>query len=225
MPTEPAERLERATVLPSTLHAAVCTGHPTVLHAVALDRAERRAGVRVSHVELPGKRFTTARIARVTGDVSWWVFVIARLAAEMNSFGLPRRYADYSSEPIFGVGLGHTDFGWTAYEPLTDQPPSLVTDFFYSTNVVSSIAAVALAVTVTAAVVEAVAVGRWPAGVATILTPIAGAGVILTALHYRSGFAGGLQLNPTVMFGLVLLGVAIREVWSRAWAPRRTRKR
>ncbi|OBB10314.1 hypothetical protein A5761_28020 [Mycolicibacterium setense] len=170
----------------------------------------------MSHVELTGKRFTTARVARATGATSWWVFVVARLMAEMNSFGLPRRYADYGSESIFGVGLGHSDSGWTAYEPLTD--------FFYSVNLVSSVAVFSLAVTVIAAVVEAVAVGRWSAGVATILTPIAGAGIILTALYYRSGFADGLQLNLTVVFALVLLGVAIREVWSRAWAPRWTRK-
>lgn len=178
----------------------------------------------MSHVELGGKRFTTARIARVTAAGAWWVFVVARLMAEMNSFGLPRRYADYSSESIFGVGLGHSDSGWTAYEPLTDQSSSPVTDFFYSVNLVSSVAVFSLAVTVIAAVVEAVAVGRWPAGVATILTPVAGAGIILTALYYRSGFAGGLQLNLTMAFVLVLLGVAIREVWSRAWAPRWTRR-
>ena len=91
-------------------------------------------------------------------------------------------------------------------------------------NLVSSVAVFALVVTVIVAVVEAVAVGRWPAGVATILTPVAGAGVILTALYYRSGFAGGPQPSLTVVFVLVLLGVAIRETWSRVWAPRWTRK-
>ncbi|QRY48481.1 hypothetical protein JVX93_07700 [Mycolicibacterium boenickei] len=176
----------------------------------------------MSLVELPGRRFVTARAARIVGDSSWWVFVVARLMAEMNSFGLPRRYADYD-ESIFGVGLGRSDFGWTAYEPLTDQP-SPITDFFYSLNLVSSVTVVALAVTVIAAVVEAFAVSRWPAGVATILTPVAGAGVILAALFYRSGFAGGLQLNLGVVLALVLLGVAIRETWSRAWAPRPQRE-
>jgi len=80
----------------------------------------------MSCVELHGRRFVTARIAHVTGAVSWWVFVVARLMTEMNSapmnFGLPRRYADYD-ESIFGVGLGHKDFGWTAYEPLTAIRP------------------------------------------------------------------------------------------------------
>ncbi|WP_235654181.1 hypothetical protein [Mycolicibacterium houstonense] len=154
----------------------------------------------------------------MVGDSAWWAFVVGGLVAETNSFGFPRRYADYRSESIFGVGLGHSDFGWTAYEPLTDRTSSPMLDFFYSVNAVLSIAAAALAATVIAAVVDAVAVGRWPAGVATILAPIAGAGVIVTALHYRSG------MDLTVVFVLVLLGVAIREAWSRVWAPRPQRE-
>lgn len=210
-------------MLPAAVCAAVRARDPAVLHATAADRSERATGDRVKPAELSGRRFVTARVARIVGDSSWWVFVVARLMAEMNSFGIPRRYADYD-EAIFGVGLGHSDFGWTAYEPLTDQAPSPATDFFYSVNLVSSVAVFALVVTVIVAVVEAVAVGRWPAGVATILTPVAGAGVILTALYYRSGLAGGPQPSPTVVFVLVLLGVAIRETWSRVWAPRWTRK-
>ena len=151
------------------------------------------------------------------------VFVVARLMAEMNTAamfsGLPRRYADYG-DSIFGVGLGHKDFGWTAYGPLTNYPPSPVNDPFFVANVISTAAVVALAITVIAAVVEAVLGRRWPAGVATILTPVAGAGIILTALYYRSPFTSGIQLNLLLVLVLVLLGVAVREVWSRVWAPR-----
>lgn len=174
----------------------------------------------MSLVELTGRRYLVARVARAAGGGAWLVFVVGVLMAEMNSFGLPRRYADYSSESIFGVGLGHSDFGWVGYEPLTDEPPSPVTDFFYSANLVASVAAVALAVTVIAAVVEAVTMGRWPAGIATIVTPVFGAALILTALHYRSGSVDGLQLNLILVFALVLIGVAARELWSRVFAPR-----
>ncbi|BBY98201.1 hypothetical protein AWC04_12770 [Mycolicibacterium fallax] len=170
----------------------------------------------MSLVELAGRRYLVARAARVTGDASWWVFVVGVLIAEIYSFGLPRRYADYE-ESIFGVGLGQSDFGWTAYQPLTDQP-SPVIDFFYSANAVASAAAFALVLTMIAAVVEAVAVGRWPVGVAGILAPVAGAGIILATLHYRHGL--DLWLNLTVVFVLVLVGVAVREVWVRGWAPR-----
>ncbi|MFL0289174.1 hypothetical protein ACJH6H_28455 [Mycobacterium sp. SMC-21] len=180
----------------------------------------------MSCVELHGRRFVTARIAHVTGAVSWWVFVVARLMTEMNSapmnFGLPRRYADYD-ESIFGVGLGHKDFGWTAYEPLTGHPPSSLNDGFFIMNVLSTVAVVALAITAIAAVVEAISVARWPAGIVTILAPITGAAIILSALHYGTGFGGGLKLSLLVVFALVLVGIAIREVWSRVWAPRPTR--
>lgn len=177
----------------------------------------------MSCVELHGRRFVTARIAHGTGAVSWWVFVVARLMAEMNSVdsGLPRRYADYN-ESLFGVGLGHNDFDWTAYEPLT-HPPSPLNDVFFTANVIAGIAVVALAITAIAAVVEAISVARWPAGIATILAPITGAAVILTALYYGTGFGGGLQLNLPIVFTLVLVGIAIREMWSRVWAPRPTR--
>jgi heme/copper-type cytochrome/quinol oxidase subunit 1 len=172
----------------------------------------------MNRVELLGRRFVTARIAHVTGAVSWWVFVVARLMTEMNSAalnsGLPRRYADYD-ESIFGVGLGHNDFGWTAYQPLNDV--------FFIVNVIASIAVAALAITAIAAVVEAISVARWPTGIATILAPITGAAIILTALYYGTGFGGCLRLNLLIVFALVLLGVAIREVWSRVGAPRPTR--
>lgn len=180
----------------------------------------------MSRVEIRGRRFVTARIAHVTGAVSWWVFVVARLMTEMNSAalnsGLPRRYADYD-ESIFGVGLGHNDFGWTAYEPLTNHPPSPLNDVFFIANAMASVAVVALAMTAIAAVVEAISVARWPAGIATILAPVIGAAVILTALYYGIGFGRGLHLNLLIVFALILLGIAIREVWSRVWAPRPTR--
>jgi heme/copper-type cytochrome/quinol oxidase subunit 1 len=119
--------------------------------------------------------------------------------------------------------LGHNDFGWTAYEPLTNHPSSPLNDVFFTSNVIASVAVVALAITAIAAVVEAISVARWPAGIATILAPITGAAVILTALYYGTGFGGGLRLNLLIVFALVLLGVAIREVWSRVLAPRPTR--
>ena len=116
----------------------------------------------------------------------------------------------------------HKDFGWTAYEPLTGHPPAL-SDGFFIVNVIASVAVVALAITTIAAVVEAVSVARWPAGIATILTPVTGAVIILSALYYGTGFGGGLKLDLLIVFALVLAGVAIREVWSRVWAPRPTR--
>lgn len=138
--------------------------------------------------------------------------------------GMPRRYADYSADSIFGSGLGQADYGWTAYEPLTDRPPSALADPFYSANIIVTVSVAALAVTVIAALVEAVLGRRWLSGAGTVLAPIIGAAIILTALYERAGFLGGGQLDlpPLLVFLLVLLGVAAREVWSRALAPRLT---
>lgn len=176
----------------------------------------------MSAAEPSAWRFHTARLSHVTGHVSWWVFVVARLMSDLGLMvgGMPRRYADYTADSIFGSGLGQTDYGWTAYVPLTDQPTSPPTDYFSTANIIATVTVVAVAVTVIAAVAEAIAAGRWPAGVLTILAPIAGAAIVLTALYARTGLAGDLQLNLVTVFVLVLLGVMVREVWSRVWAPR-----
>jgi hypothetical protein len=167
------------------------------------------------------ERQRIARIACVTGHVSWGTFVVGRLMVEMNTVdGLPRCHAD----TLFGTGLGHFDsgHGWTAYTPLTEG--SMVSHSFTSTNIIATVTAFALGATVTAAAVEAVAAGRWPAGIGTILAPVAAAAIIITALHCGSTYSGGLQLNPILVFVLVLAGVAMREVWSRGFAPHLQRK-
>lgn len=211
-------------MLPTTLCAAVRARDSAVLHATAADRAERTAGDRMSRVELSGGSLLTSRIAQVTGHVSWWVFVVGRLMSELGltmGGGMPRRYADYSADSIFGSGLGQADSGWTAYEPLTNQPPGL-SDPFYAANIISTVAVAALVVTVIAAMVEAALGRRWLIGAGTVLAPVIGAAIILSALYERAGFLGGgdLELPPLLVFLLVLLGVAIREVWSRVLQPR-----
>ncbi|MGV0593627.1 hypothetical protein [Mycolicibacterium porcinum] len=171
------------------------------------------------------RRLLTARISRVTGHASWWVFVVARLMSELGltmGGGMPRRYADFTDDSLFGSGLGHQDYGWTAYTPLTDHPPSALADPFFAANMMAAIAVAALAVTVVAALVEAVAERRWLMGAGTLLAPILGAAIILTALYERAGFLGGGHFNlpPLLVFVLVLIGVAVREVWSRVVSPR-----
>ncbi len=73
--------------------------------------------------------------------------------------------------------------------------------------------------TVLAAVVEAVAVGQVAGRRRNDSHAGRVGGIILTALYYRVDSQAGCSLNLTMAFVLVLLGVAIREVWSRAWAP------
>lgn len=154
-------------------------------------------------------RLRRVRVARVVGHVSWWVFVVARLMSDwgLATGGMPRRYADY---------------GWSAYEPLTDRPPSGISEHFFNTNVIATVAVAALAATVIAAVVEAILCRRWLLGAGTVLAPVTGAAIILTALYERAGYLGGGQLHLPLLtvFMLVLLGVAVREVWSRGVVPR-----
>lgn len=169
-------------------------------------------------------RIRRMRVARAVGHVSWWLFVVARLMSEpgWTMGGMPRRYADYSDGSLFGSGLGSADYGWTAYEPLTTRTPSAFADPFFAANIITTVMLIALAATVIAALVEAILGRRWRVGAATVLAPVIGAAIILTALYERSGFLGGghLDLPPLVVFVLVLFGVAVREVWSRAIAPR-----
>ncbi|MGC7224588.1 hypothetical protein RBA13_22795, partial [Mycobacteroides abscessus subsp. massiliense] len=129
--------------------------------------------------------------------VSWWVFVVARFMSELGltmGGGLPRRYADYGEGSIFGTGLGHGDFGWTAYEPLTDRPPSGLSDPLHAANIIATVSVAALAVTVIAALVEAILGRRWLLGAGTVIAPVTGAAIILTALYERAGYLGGGRL-------------------------------
>jgi|KBSSwiStaDraftv2_1062776.scaffolds.fasta_scaffold2648731_1 hypothetical protein len=53
--------------------------------------------------------------AALSGGSSWSVGL-----AEMISYGLPRRYGDYSSGSLFAP-LNQADRGTTAYTPLAEQ--------------------------------------------------------------------------------------------------------
>jgi hypothetical protein len=170
-------------------------------------------------------RLRDVGVARVVGHVSWWVFVVARLMSEPGltmGGAMPRRYADYSGGSFFGVGLGPVRPGWTTNEPLTDRSPAGLSDQFGNSNVIPIIAVIALAATIIAALAEAVIGQRWLVGAGTVLAPVIGAAIILTALYGRAGLPSGgdFDLPLLIVFVLVLLGVGVREVWSRV--PHRT---
>ncbi|OHU94627.1 hypothetical protein [Mycobacterium talmoniae] len=131
------------------------------------------------------------QVSRALGDVGWWVFIVGLLLGEPSAGApLPRRYAD----PAPGG--------------------------FYIANAVTAAAWLALVTVVIAAVVNAVLLRRWWFGVATAAAPILGAAIVLFALHERAGSVGGsLQLGPLPAALLVLVGIAVREVWSRAVVP------
>ncbi|GED96430.1 hypothetical protein [Gordonia crocea] len=153
-----------------------------------------------------------ARI-RIVGHVGWWVFVVACLfRRSVDGGGIPRRYADY---------LPAEDFGWTAYVPLTDSATGIPDDGFAALNTLATITVVALAVTVLAALAQAWLGRDWPTGAITVVTPLLGGYAVLVAGH---GGVGGHRFSWWILFGLALLGVAIREVWSRGFAPSAARR-
>lgn len=150
------------------------------------------------------------RAIRAVGHVSWWVFVVGAVIAQL------------TSNTLWLWPGGSSSFGWTAYTPQTngvlyqgdygpvggDQPSS----------VVAVVALLALVVTIAAAVIEAYRGGHWSSGVVTVLAPIVGAVFVLFNVV---GSVIGAQFFTHIAFALVLIGVAIREVWSRGFAPTR----
>ncbi|MEZ0363701.1 hypothetical protein ACAG26_08355 [Mycobacterium sp. pUA109] len=132
------------------------------------------------------------RVSRVLGHVGWWVFIVGRLLGELPAGAvLPRRYADPAPADGFCVA-----------------------------NVLVAAAWIALVIVVIAAIVDAVLLRRWWFGLATAAAPFLGAVIVLFALHERAGSAGGsLQLGSITTAVLVLLGIAVREVWSRSVVP------
>ena len=141
----------------------------------------------------------------MVGHVSWWVFVVTALFNRGPMGSGPRRYADYV--PV-------QDRGWTAYTPLTGSLHSPPSDGFTALNILSTLTVVAAVITVAAAVAEGLLGRRWMTGLLTVGAPLLGGALVLVASH--GGFGDWYLLLVAA-----LCGVAIREVWSRAFAPTR----
>lgn len=146
---------------------------------------------------------------RAVGHVGWWIFVVAQLMSSVPGFGgMPSRY------------------GWTSYTPLTDAGTGWAdsTPFdsgFSDANVLSTVAVVALIVTIVAALGEAISYRRWTfGGLVTVAAPVVGGALVMAGIGAQHGeLWSGVYLRPMLAALIVLLGVAIREVWSRRLAP------
>lgn len=147
-----------------------------------------------------------ARITRIVGHATWWLFVVAQVMKDAPAAtGLPSRYRAYT--PL-------TDAGWTAYTPLTS--PGDFTDV----NALATVSIVAILVCVIAATVEAIVARRWLSGALTVLAPIVGATLVVVGVEAQyGGVWNHVWLRPTLAAALVLLGVAVREIWARGFAP------
>ncbi|MBM7369463.1 hypothetical protein [Gordonia hydrophobica] len=152
------------------------------------------------------------RGVRALGHVCWWIFVVTRILPENPATGgMPRRYADY-------LPLTRGDHGWTAYSPLASPG-------FVDLNILATASLIAFVVTVGAALVEAVLCRRWVPGILTVVAPVVGGAIVAVGSAARyGGVWDGVWLRPALAAGIVLIGVAVREVWARGRAPAAARR-
>lgn len=150
------------------------------------------------------------RMIRGLGHTSWWIFVIAALFAQLGS---GRMYPMRS----FAYYMPAEDFGWTSYTPFTGAAFTDVEQGL-TVNVLMIIALAALATTVVAAIIEAIRGRDWNTGAGTVVTPLAGAAFVL---FDPLGNLFHISFTMAIAFAFTLVGVAIREVWSRRLAPTR----
>ncbi|MEU1425601.1 hypothetical protein ABZ412_00815 [Nocardia sp. NPDC005746] len=131
------------------------------------------------------------RFVHVTGHACWWVFVVATLWP------------------------GSADFSWTGDVDL----PRGYADYLPSDGfcMAGPIAVVAFLVLIIAAAVEAAAVGRLAPGLMTVGTPFVAAIVLWSVNPTGCGGHGTSAVLPALP--IVLVAIALREIWARALAP------
>ncbi|MCG7634647.1 hypothetical protein MHN80_20245 [Gordonia McavH-238-E] len=149
--------------------------------------------------------------ARTVGHVMWWVFVVAALFAS----GITWWMTEYVAVDASFVGRS---YGWTIYTPTTvagyvDLMRSSGPEWWQDPAVYALAAFVAVVI---AAIVDALAARRLIAGIITVAAPFVALGLFVLA---TPGAVDEVYPHGTVSLVLILIGVAIREVWMRAIAP------
>lgn len=151
------------------------------------------------------------RWARGIGDASWWVFVVGALFgfASLSGAlgGMPARYGDY---------------GWTAYTPLSDGLLTMSSPGLSDANAIAIVTLIAVNVTVIAAVAEGALSRNRRTGIAIVASAVVGSGVVVFAAYLGDPWNGGFALRPALLFPIVLVGIAVRELgirWARANHP------
>ncbi|MGW4530460.1 hypothetical protein ACWEOI_05880 [Nocardia sp. NPDC004340] len=127
----------------------------------------------------------------ITGHVCWWVFVVATL---------------------WPAGA---DFSWTGDADMPRRYADYIPSDGFCTA--SPIAVIAFLVLIIAAAVEAAAVGRLLPGLMTVGTPFVAAIVLWSVNPTGCGGHGTSAVLPALP--TVLLAIALREIWARAFAP------
>lgn len=148
--------------------------------------------------------------ARILGHCAWWIFVVATLFAGGITWTGVDRYvpfvpvlhgAGWIDIPSTDAPVAIVDFAGTAYDPGVD--PEIVS-------------VVAFVVVLIAATVEAISVRQVLPGMATVAAPCVALGLLLLA---TPGVLQSVSLDTLATMGIVLIAVAVREVWARRFAP------
>ena len=152
--------------------------------------------------------------ARITGHSAWWIFMVATLYAGGITWTGVSRYGSYIGATSFTK-----EYGWTAYTGLTDLPVGIA-DFAGSSydpwTDPELWSAIAFGAVLIAAVVEAVSAREVLPGIVTVAAPCVAFGLLLLA---TPGVLDSVQLGTMTTIGVVLVAVAVREVWARRFAP------
>ena len=153
-------------------------------------------------------------LARIVGHSAWWIFVVATLFAGGITWTGVSRYGHYIGATSFTK-----EYGWTAYTGLTDAPVAIANFAGSSYDPWSDpelLSAIAFGAVLIAAVVEAIAVRRLAPGIVTVAAPCVAFGLLLLA---TPGVLESVGLDTLTIMAIVLIAVAVREVWARRFAP------
>ena len=164
------------------------------------------------------------RICRVTGHAAFWLLIVSTLFAG----GLTWLVADDGSAAdasIISVPSGAESFlgddsgaiTHTGGTPVYDtRIASVLEKRSTSFPTFSQISFACAAVLVFAALGEAILVRRQPRKLVTVAVPF----LVLAILWYATpGARSSVRLDPEVAFIFVLAAIAVREIWSRRFAP------
>lgn len=127
----------------------------------------------------------------------------------------------WNSYPNIAASFG-PDCGWTMFAPMTRMSGAGYVDVQWQPTYgqwwqdPGRYALIAFVVVVVAAVIDAYAAGRVVAGVVTVLVPFAALGLFVLATPDT------VMAQPRTVSSmlLVLVAIAIREIWMRACVPR-----
>lgn len=154
-------------------------------------------------------------LARITGHVAWWVFVVVTLFAGGITWTGASEYLGSASGTVWSENR-------QAYSEIT--APVAIANFTGASSFehdpwtqLEVLSVTAFAVVLLAAVIEAIASRQVVPGIVTIAAPCAAFGLLLLA---TPGVLDSVRFGTMQTLGVVLIAVAVREVWARRFAPR-----